>query len=125
MANLSIPNKVSPLRPKDLHSKTELKNTDSDTILRKIEAFLREKNIHSKKREQIIRSLTNTIDNKHFYTPENGQSLIKEIFIEVIEDLSEFYKTGVNTDLTSKLFNVIFKWMSFTGDNQNDVVLTS
>lgn len=124
MANLGVANKVSPLTPEDLPSITEAGNTDSDIIIRKIKAFLKEKNIPSKKREQIIRSLTQTIDNENFYTPENGQSLIKEIFIEVIEDLSEFYKTGVNTDFTGKLFNVMFKWMSFVGDDQNDVVLT-
>lgn len=124
MANLGVPNKVSPLKPEDLPSKIELGNTDSDIILRKIEAFLREKNIPSKKRQQIVRSLTNTIDNENYYTPENGLSLIKEVFIEITEDLGEFYKSGINTDFTGKLFNVMFKWMSFAGDDQNDVVLT-
>lgn len=51
-------------------------------------------------------------------------SLLKEIFIEVVNDLGYFYKIGLDIDFTGKLFNVMFRWLSFAGDDQNDVVLT-
>lgn len=56
--------------------------------------------------------------------PNNGMSLLKEIFIEVVNDLGYFYKIGLDIDFTGKLFNVMFRWLSFAGDDQNDVVLT-
>ena len=42
----------------------------------------------------------------------------------MIDDLGYFYKIGVDTDFTGKLFNIMFRWLSFAGDDQNDVVLT-
>ena len=71
-----------------------------------------------------MRHLEPTILESSFSDPRNGVSLLKEIFTEVIDDLGYFYKIGVDTDFTGKLFNIMFRWLSFAGDDQNDVVLT-
>lgn len=124
MANLGVAGKVKPLEPADLKSSDEEGDTDGDILIRKIKAFLKEKNLPLAKQEQILRHLEPTILESSFSYPRNGVSLLKEIFTEVIDDLGYFYKIGVDTDFTGKLFNVMFRWLSFAGDDQNDVVLT-
>ena len=124
MANLGVAGEVKPLEPADLKSSREEDDTDGDILIRKIKAFLKEKNLPRDKQKQILRHLEPTILEPSFSDPRNGVSLLKEIFTEVIDDLGYFYKIGVDTDFTGKLFNVMFRWLSFAGDDQNDVVLT-
>ena len=124
MANLGVPNKVAPLEAKDLKSSMEENNTDGEIIIRKISSFLKYKSIPPKKIEQIVSSLSLTLLDDALSVPNNGMSLLKEIFIEVVNDLGYFYKIGLDIDFTGKLFNVMFRWLSFAGDDQNDVVLT-
>ena len=124
MANLGVAGKVKPLEPADLKSSDEEGDTDGDILIRKIKAFLKEKNLPQAKQKQILRHIEPTILESSFSDPRKGVSLLKEIFTEVIDDLGYFYKIGVDTDFTGKLFNVMFKWLSFAGDDQNDVVLT-
>ena len=124
MANLGVPNKVAPLEAKDSKSSMEENNTDGEIIIRKISSFLKYKSIPPKKIEQIVSSLSLTLLDDALSVPNNGMSLLKEIFIEVVNDLGYFYKIGLDIDFTGKLFNVMFRWLSFAGDDQNDVVLT-
>ena len=124
MASLGVPNEVKPLETSDLKSSTEEGNTDGEIIKRKIQAFLKHKKIPQRKQEQIVNSLSLTILDDDLSKPINGVSLIKDIFNEVVEDLGYFYKVGLDTDFTGKLFNIMFRWLSFAGDDQNDVVLT-
>lgn len=124
MSNLGVPNKVTPLTPKDLRSSIEDGATDGDIMMRKIKAFLKERKIPEAKQKQILNSLSITIADDQLSRPENGISLLKEIFTEVVNDLGGFYKVGVDSDFTGKLFNIMFRWLSFAGDDQNDVVLT-
>lgn len=124
MASLGVPNEVEPLEASHLKSSTEEGNTDGEIIKRKIQAFLKHKKIPLRKQEQIINNLSLTILDDALSAPNNGSSLLKEIFIEVVEDLGYFYKVGLDSDFTGKLFNIMFRWLSFAGDDQNDVVLT-
>ena len=124
IANLGIPNKVTPLEVENLLSSSEENNTDGHIIIRKITTFLKEKNIPDKKQQQIISSFSISLLDEALNRPRNGISLLKEIFTEVVEDLGYFYKVGLDTDFTGKLFNIMFRWLSFANDEQNDVVLT-
>lgn len=124
IANLGVPGKVSPLTEKDLKSSEEKNKTDGDEILSKIENFLVERKLPEEKVKTIVSSLYPTIHNERLSKPREGVSLIKEIFTEVIDKLGYFYKIGLDTDFTGKLFNTMFTWINFTGDDQNDVVLT-
>ena len=56
MATLGISWKVSPLEKEDLTCKSEIWSTDWDIIVRKIEAFLSEKNLPKDKKELIVRT---------------------------------------------------------------------
>ena len=124
MANLGVAGKVQPLEAKDLPSSTEEDYTDGDVIFKKIKSFLNAKGLPKRKQEQILNSLSVTIKDENLSKPKNGQSLLKEIFMETVDDLGYFYKVGLDTDFTGKLFNIMFRWLSFAGDDQNDVVLT-
>ena len=124
IATLGIPNKVRPLEKSDLKSSTEKDNTDGDIILRKIKAFLNEKNLPDDKKDFIIRTLQNTLTTENINNPENGESQLKRVFIKIVDDLGIYYKIGLTTDFTGKLFNEMYSWLGFTQDKLNDVVLT-
>ena len=124
IANLGIPGKVDSLTERDLQSKTEKGQTDGDKIMTKIETFLIERKLPEEKVKAIVSSLFVSIHNENLSKPRNGISPLKEIFMEIVDDLGYFYKIGLDTDFTGKLFNTMFTWLSFAGDDQNDVVLT-
>ena len=124
MATLGIPDKVAPLEKSDLKSSTENGNTDGDIIIRKIRAFLNEKDLPEEKRNLIIRTLENTLTTDNINKPENGESQLKRVFTKIVDDLGIYYKIGLTTDFTGKLFNEMYSWLGFTQDKLNDVVLT-
>ena len=124
IATLGIPGEVAPLEKEDLKSSNEDGNTDGDIIIRKIEAFLKKKNLPVKKQQLIIRTLKNTLLSDNINKVVNGESRLKRIFIKIVDDLGIYYKIGLNTDFTGKLFNEMYSWLGFTQDKLNDVVLT-
>lgn len=124
IATLGIPGKVSSLEKKDLKSSLEDGNKDGDIILRKIRAFLNEKNLPLEKKELIIRTLQNTLTTDNINKVENGESQLKRVFTKIVDDLGIYYKIGLTTDFTGKLFNEMYSWLGFTQDKLNDVVLT-
>lgn len=124
MANLGIPGKVDSLTERDLKSSPEEGLTDGDLIMDKIEKFLKERNLPMDKVKAIVGSLYVTIHREDLSRAKEGVSALKEIFIEIVDNLGYFYKIGLDTDFTGKLFNTMFNWLSFAGDDQNDVVLT-
>lgn len=124
IATLGIPGKVTPLEKSDLKSLSEKGNTDGDIILRKIKAFLNEKHLPEEKKQLIIRTLENTLTTDNINKPNNGESQLKRVFVKIIDDLGIYYKIGLTTDFTGKLFNEMYSWLGFTQDKLNDVVLT-
>jgi hypothetical protein len=44
--------------------------------------------------------------------------------VKIVDDLGIYYKIGLTTDFTGKLFNEMYGWLGFTQDKLNDVVLT-
>lgn len=124
MATLGVPGVVAPLEKSDLKSSTEDGNTDGEIIVRKIEAFLKRKNLPNKKQELIVRTLKNTLLSDNINKPVNGESQLKRIFVKIVDDLGIYYKIGLTTDFTGKLFNEMYSWLGFTQDKLNDVVLT-
>lgn len=124
IATLGIPGKVAPLEKSELKSFTEKGNTDGEIILRKIKAFFDEKDIPLDKKDSVIRSLSNTLLTENINKVENGETQVKRVFTKIIDDLGIYYKIGLTTDFTGKLFNQMYSWIPFPDDNQNDVVLT-
>ncbi len=124
IATIGIPGKVVPLEKSDLKSSLEDGNRDGDIILRKIRAFLNEKNLPQEKRDLIVRTLQNTLTTDNINKAENGESQLKRVFTKIVDDLGIYYKIGLTTDFTGKLFNEMYSWLGFSQDKLNDVVLT-
>ncbi|CAM3214879.1 N-6 DNA methylase [Streptobacillus felis] len=124
MSTLGIPGKVSPLEKSDLKSLEEDGNTDGEIIVRKIEAFLKNKKLPKTKQDLIIRTLKNTLLSENINKSVNGESQLKRIFSKVVDYLGIYYKIGLTTDFTGNLFNEMYSWLGFTQDKLNDVVLT-
>ena len=124
IATLGVPGKVTPLEKSDLKSSSEKGNTDGDIIVRKIKAFLNERNLPEGKKQLIVRTLENTLTTDNINKVENGESQLKRVFTKIIDDLGIYYKIGLTTDFTGKLFNEMYSWLGFSQDKLNDVVLT-
>ena len=124
IATLGVPGKVAALEKSELKSSTEEGNRDGDIILRKIRAFLNEKKLPQEKRDLIVRTLQNTLTTDNINKVENGESQLKRVFTKIIDDLGIYYKIGLSTDFTGKLFNEMYSWLGFSQDKLNDVVLT-
>lgn len=124
IATLGIPGKVAPLEKSELKSSLEEGNTDGDIIVRKIKAFLNEKKLPKEKKDLIVRTLQNTLTTENINRVENGESQLKRVFTKIVDDLGIYYKIGLTTDFTGKLFNEMYGWLGFSQDKLNDVVLT-
>lgn len=124
IATLGIPGKVAPLEKSDLKSSQEEGNTDGDIIVRKIKAFLNEKKLPKEKKELIVRTLQNTLTTDNINKVHDGESQLKRVFTKIVDDLGIYYKIGLTTDFTGKLFNEMYSWLGFSQDKLNDVVLT-
>lgn len=117
-------NNVYPLTKADLKSSDERNHTDGDIMIRKIESFLEAKKLPKDKKELIVRTLQNTLTTDNINKAEYGESQLKRVFIKIVDDLGIYYKIGLTTDFTGKLFNEMYSWLGFTQDQLNDVVLT-
>lgn len=125
IATIGISGKVPPLEKSDLKSSSETgNNTDGKIVIRKIEDFLDEKNIPSDKKDLIIRTLENTLTTANINKIKDGESQLKRVFTKIIDDIGIYYKIGLTTDFTGKLFNEMYGWLGFSQDKLNDVVLT-
>ncbi|MCR5783479.1 MAG: SAM-dependent methyltransferase [Clostridia bacterium] len=125
IATLGVPGKVSVLEKSDLRSSTEAGNRDGDLVLRKIENFLREKQLPVDKKDLLVNTLKNTLTTDNINRPdEGGESQLKRVFCKIVDDLGIYYKTDISTDFTGKLFNEMYSWLGFSQDKLNDVVLT-
>ena len=124
IATLGVPGRVAALEKSELKSSTEIGNRDGDIILRKIKAFLNEKNLPQEKRDMIVRTLQNTLTTDNINKAEDGESQLKRVFTKIVDDLGIYYKIGLTTDFTGKLFNEMYSWLGFSQDKLNDVVLT-
>lgn len=100
IATLGIPGKVSALEKSALRSSTENGDRDGDIILRKINAFLDEKNLPQEKKDLIVRTLANTLLTSNINRVENGESQLKRVFRKIVDDLGIYYKIGLTTDFT-------------------------
>ena len=125
MATLGdVDNKVYPLTKAELKSSDEEGDRDGDIMIRKINSFLNAKKLPKDKKDLIVRTLQNTLTTDNINKVEDGESQLKRVFIKIVDDLGVYYKIGLNTDFTGKLFNEMYSCLGFTQDQLNDVVLT-
>lgn len=124
IATLGVPGKVAPLEKADLKSTNEPGGTDGEIVLRKVNSFLMQKALPTEKRKMIVRTLKNTLTAENLNMVNNGETQLKRVFSKIVDDLGIYYKIGLTTDFTGKLFNEMYSWLGFTQDKLNDVVLT-
>lgn len=113
IATIGIPGEVAPLDKSELKSSSEEGNRDGDIVVRKIKAFLNKKQIPQEKKDLIIRTLQNTLTTDNINRATNGESQLKRVFTKIIDDLGIYYKIGLTTDFTGKLFNEMYSWLGF------------
>ncbi|MGY5586025.1 HsdM family class I SAM-dependent methyltransferase [Vibrio cincinnatiensis] len=124
IATLGIPNKVPPLEKSELKSQNYKGGRDGDIIISRITAFLENKGLPQDKKDLIIRTLSNTLLMDNINKVVNGETQLKRVFSKIVDDLGIYYKIGLTTDFTGKLFNEMYGWLGFSQDKLNDVVLT-
>lgn len=124
IATLGVSGKVPILNKDDLKSQSYEGERDGDIMMRKISAFLNAKDIPKDKVDLIVRTLSNTILTENINKVKDGETQLKRVFSKVVDDLGIYYKIGLNTDFTGKLFNEMYGWLGFSQDTLNDVVLT-
>lgn len=124
IATIGIPNEVPVLEKDELKSQTYIGGRDGDILINRITAFLNKKDLPQEKKELIIRTLSNTLLTENINKVENGESQLKRVFTKIVDDLGIYYKIGLTTDFTGKLFNEMYGWLGFSQDKLNDVVLT-
>lgn len=124
IATLGIPGKVPPLEKEELKSQSYQGGRDGDILINRVKAFLDEKEIPTEKKDLILRTLQNTLTTENINKVENGESQLKRVFTKIVDDLGIYYKIGLTTDFTGKLFNEMYGWLGFSQDKLNDVVLT-
>lgn len=123
---MGVPGKVKPLDKSELKSSQEPGSRDGDIIIQKIRNFLADKDKHipDDKQSLIVRTLENTITTDNINRADNGESQLKRVFVKIFDDLGMYYKIGLTTDFTGRLFNEMYQWLGYTQDKLNDVVLT-
>lgn len=124
IATIGIPSEVPVLEKDDLKSQTFLGGRDGDILINRINAFLSKKDLPQEKKDLIIRTLSNTLLTENINKVENGESQLKRVFVKIVDNLGIYYKIGLTTDFTGKLFNEMYGWLGFSQDKLNDVVLT-
>jgi len=97
-----------------------------EVILNRIQEFLNYRKLPQLKKDFVIKVLTVILldENINRVDEEKGESQLKRVFIKIIDQIGLYYKIGLTTDFTGKLFNEMYNWLGFSQDKLNDVVLT-
>jgi len=125
MAGLGVPDKVSPLRIDELTGELGTHSNDGVKIMNKISDYLSAKNLPSEKIEMIENVLGVVFIHSKLERPENGESKLRKLYIEVRNNILPFLSSELhNIDFTGRLFNVLNDWVDVPDGAKNDVVLT-
>ena len=125
MAALGVEGKVSSLEITDLKGDTGANNNDGRVMLNKIYDFLENKKLPKEKLATIQDIYKQILIDENYYTPKNGESPIKTVYMVIKDDIMPIFLSGRHLDFTGRLFNVLNSWIPLRpGDDKNDVVLT-
>lgn len=124
IATLWIENIIPPLNKDELFSSTEKENNDGSIMMRKIKGFLKAKELPEEKEKLILNNFENILLKESLNEVVNGESQLKRIFTKIFDDIGIYYKINLTTDFTGLLFNEMYKWLWYSEDKNNDVVLT-
>ena len=124
MAGLGAEN-VAPLRVEELNGDSGTYSNDGVKMLTKIKEFLEHKQLPLEKKHTINQLFEQIIRDKNMYTPIDGASPIKSVYMCVVDDIMPIFQSAKHLDFTGAMFNEFYSWLPFRpGDDKNDVVLT-
>lgn len=116
---------VAPLRIEELNGDSGTYSNDGVKMLTKIQEFLEHKQLPQEKKHTINQLFEQIIRDKNMYTPINGISPIKSVYMCVVDDIMPIFQSAKHLDFTGAMFNEFYSWLPFRpGDDKNDVVLT-
>lgn len=115
---------LSPLSVSDLKSDDDTETNDSTKIISRIRSFLKKKKCSEEKIEMILNLLTPVFAKETLWKPNNGESIIKNLYKQVKEDIVPCLESNLHLDFTGKILNSLNDWVSVENDVANDVVLT-
>jgi len=123
MAGLTIDN-VAPLTSADFKGNSSEGKNDGTIILDQINEFLNYKNCSADKIEMIINLLTPVFKTPVLWRANNGESVLKTLFLQVQKEIIPCLESNLHLDFTGKILNKLSDWVSIENDVANDVVLT-
>lgn len=123
MAGLQTPG-IRRLTPDRLDSNNTRLDNDGITILKNIKNFLSGRGAEKEKIEMIMDLLKPVFIKKILWENNNGESLIKQIYIDIYENVIPLLESNLQLDFTGKILNSLNDWVSIDNDQANDVVLT-
>lgn len=128
MAGLSVPDDgLKPLSPDELRGVDPKRNgSDGNILIDQIDNYLSAKHLPHAKRELVVRILRTTFLNDSLQVANDGESILKRLYREVVADIVPYVdsaKAGF-LDFSGKLFNVLTEWVDIPDGGANDVVLT-
>ena len=115
---------MTPLSLQEFKGNNNEQNNDGTVIMRQIKGFLTCKNASKEKSEMITNLLSNVFDKKILWKPNNGVSILKELFEQIQNDIIPLLESEWHLDFTGKILNRLSDWVSIDNDAANDVVLT-
>lgn len=125
MAALGYKDVVAPLEIEELKGQMGQNTNDGIIVLNRIKDFLNSKNLPQEKKDTIGSIFSTILQDANYYTPRNGESPIKSVYITIKDDIMPMFRSAQHLDFTGRLFNVLTSWIPLRpGDDKNDVVLT-
>lgn len=123
MAGLNLKG-VASLALEDFKGNDNAEENDGYVISRRIKSFLKMKDC-SEIQVSMITDLLDPIFRKELlWKPENGESKLKTLFLQVKRDIVPCLESNLHIDFMGKIMNSLSDWVSIENDKQNDVVLT-
>lgn len=123
MAGLSVEG-VAPLNVSDFAGNDDDEDNDGTKILTRIKSFLKKKKCSDDKIDMIVGLLTPVFRKNVLWKPTNGESIIRNLFKQVKQNIIPCLESNLHLDFTGKILNSLNDWVSIENDAKNDVVLT-
>ena len=123
MAGLSTKG-IKKLKVGDLDSNDNYDLSDGQIILTHIKSFLKARRAAVDKIDLILNLLNPVFNSKDMWQPNNGESLVKELYRQISTDIIPLLESNLHLDFTGKILNSLSDWVRIENDAANDVVLT-
>lgn len=123
MAGLTVDG-IAPLSSGDFKSNESESKNDGTEILDHINEFLKSKQCSDDKKEMITSLLSPIFKNKALWKPIKGESIIKELFLKIQQEIIPILESDLHLDFAGRILNKLSDWVNIENDSANDVVLT-